>query len=219
MRALERDLNQRYATGQAMADDLEEILRETKYHTRMLPSLLIESFGSGTHSSQVVMATLTPEFLEAMTPSSVPILKHGVPLVVRSLVQKLFKRQASRWTMVGITVMTLSWLIWSALSAGRVPPPQIGPNPSHTFAEKPLPSAASPTTMKRPPISVKPMVGPPEVRSHSSIGNPLNPSSEKIKRKVSGKKNIQMKHRSKSNPIGDGLSIDPFSEATSRRRR
>ena len=47
MRALERDRNKRYPTGQAMADDLEAVLRETGFHARMLPDLLREAFGSG----------------------------------------------------------------------------------------------------------------------------------------------------------------------------
>ena len=45
MRALERDRDTRYPTGQAMAEDLEAVLRETGFHARMLPDLLREAFG------------------------------------------------------------------------------------------------------------------------------------------------------------------------------
>ena len=47
LRALDRDRDKRYPTGHAMADDLEAVLRETDFHSRMLPDLLREAFGAG----------------------------------------------------------------------------------------------------------------------------------------------------------------------------
>lgn len=218
LRALERDRTKRYATGVAMADDLEEILRETNYQTRMLPSLLIESFGSGTHSSQVVMSSLTPEFLEAMTPSDVPASRPGFQSFIRSFVQQRFASRASRWTIVGIGVMTALLLVWG-LVTGKERSSQTDLNPSRFSTEHPIPRVVplEPTNLL--PISTTPTVASPEDGADSAMRVAANPTSEKFKRKLIGKKNTQSRKPTITNPIGDGLSIDPFYEAESRRRR
>ena len=53
MRALARDPAERYATGTAMAEDLDEVVLATKHHPKMLPALLRELFGSGLQSLQI----------------------------------------------------------------------------------------------------------------------------------------------------------------------
>ena len=65
--ALDRDREKRYPNGQAMADDLEAVLRETGFHARMLPDLLREAFGSDLSNSQEAMSSLTPEMLASIT--------------------------------------------------------------------------------------------------------------------------------------------------------
>jgi serine/threonine protein kinase len=67
MRALERDRLKRYPHGQAMADDLEAVLRETSFHARMLPDLLREAFGSDLSKSQESLSSVTPEMLALLT--------------------------------------------------------------------------------------------------------------------------------------------------------
>jgi len=62
LRAVARDPDERYATGQDMADDLDDVLRETKYSGKMLADLIRELFGFGT-TSQAAMSALTPELL------------------------------------------------------------------------------------------------------------------------------------------------------------
>ncbi len=62
MQAIARDPDARYQTGQEMADDLDEVLRETKYSSKMLSDLIRELFGFGS-SSQAAMSALTPELL------------------------------------------------------------------------------------------------------------------------------------------------------------
>jgi serine/threonine protein kinase len=65
MQALERDPDARYQTGQDMADDLDEVLRETKYSGKMLSDLIRGLFGFGS-SSQAAMSALTPELLATL---------------------------------------------------------------------------------------------------------------------------------------------------------
>jgi serine/threonine-protein kinase len=67
LRALERDRDKRYPNGQAMADDLEVVLRETGFHARMLPDLLREAFGSEGSKTQESLSCVTPEMLAGLT--------------------------------------------------------------------------------------------------------------------------------------------------------
>jgi serine/threonine-protein kinase len=67
MRALERDPDARYATGQAMAEDLEEVLHATRHNSKMLPGLLRDLFGDGLKSGQIPLA---PEFLDLSSGSA-----------------------------------------------------------------------------------------------------------------------------------------------------
>jgi len=69
MRALERDPADRYASGQEMADDLEEVLRETKHQSKALPSLVRELFGASVATGQLGVAGLEEE-LAAVAESS-----------------------------------------------------------------------------------------------------------------------------------------------------
>src|SRR5699024_8439902 len=71
-RALARDQDRRYPTAQAMLDELEPILGETKYQSRMVSDLLAELYGTGPHSSQAAFATVTPELLASFNESSSP---------------------------------------------------------------------------------------------------------------------------------------------------
>ena len=66
-RALVRDPDQRLASAQAMLDELEPILVETKYQSRMISDLLRELYGTGVHSSRIALACVTPELMASMT--------------------------------------------------------------------------------------------------------------------------------------------------------
>jgi len=66
MRTLARDRAERYPNGQAMADDLEAVLRETGFHSRMLPDLLRDAFGSDLSRSQESLSSVTPEMLASL---------------------------------------------------------------------------------------------------------------------------------------------------------
>jgi serine/threonine protein kinase len=64
-RALERDPARRYQSGQEMAEDLEEIERELKHQSKLLPNLLQELFGAEGTTSAHPAARLPPELLAA----------------------------------------------------------------------------------------------------------------------------------------------------------
>ncbi len=72
MKALARNRNVRYPTGQAMAEDLEAVMHLTGSNSRMLADLLREAFGSDLSKSQESLSTVTPEMLAALTDDSVP---------------------------------------------------------------------------------------------------------------------------------------------------
>src|SRR3954470_8328658 len=67
LRALERDRDKRYPNGQAMAEDLDAVLRETGFHARMLPDLLREAFRSDPSKSHEALSSVTPEMLASLT--------------------------------------------------------------------------------------------------------------------------------------------------------
>jgi len=64
-RALARDPAERYATAQALADDLDRVLEELRHQARALPELLHELFGAELSSRQIPTTTLTAEILAA----------------------------------------------------------------------------------------------------------------------------------------------------------
>jgi serine/threonine-protein kinase len=79
LKALERDRDRRYLTGQALADDLEELAIDTKYQSRMLPMLLQDLFGVGGSRSHMAISALPPELLipppaHPPTPTPTPTL-------------------------------------------------------------------------------------------------------------------------------------------------
>jgi serine/threonine-protein kinase len=78
LKALERDRDKRYLTGQALADDLEELAIDTKYQSRMLPMLLQDLFGVGGSRSHVAISALPPELL-------VPPPAQGMPTPTSTL--------------------------------------------------------------------------------------------------------------------------------------
>ncbi len=61
LRALERDPAARYPTGQAMADDLEEVLRVTPYQAKALQALVSDLFGTEMISARRIASGLEDE--------------------------------------------------------------------------------------------------------------------------------------------------------------
>ncbi|MES1171767.1 MAG: serine/threonine-protein kinase [Bacteroidota bacterium] len=83
MKALERDPDQRYLTGQAMADDLEAVVADNKFHSRMLPALLTELFGSAPSAAHMTLSMMPPELLAVdsttASPTPTPALSTPTP--------------------------------------------------------------------------------------------------------------------------------------------
>ena len=70
MKALARNRNVRYPTGQAMAEDLEAVLHLTGFHARMLSDLLREAFGADVSKSQETLSSVSPELLASLAEDS-----------------------------------------------------------------------------------------------------------------------------------------------------
>jgi eukaryotic-like serine/threonine-protein kinase len=193
-KALARDLANRYPTGQAMADDLEEAMRETKFKSRMLPRLLVDLFGSGAHSSQVALSAVTPEMLAAAAASD--------NLATGSVAKAVAPRDRSIWRSWGLwaVVATIAVIAGLALSLrARRDDPR---------AARPLPSPASPPVAPATP----PAVAPPAEQTAAAP-----PPAAEPRKASPGKRRARAKQP--DNPITQGLSIDPFAEAAKRGRR
>ena len=133
MRALARDRNTRYPTGQAMADDLEPILRETSAHPRMLADLLREAFATDVAKSQESLSSVTPEMLAKLTEDTV---EPGTGTLPSSSGTK--SRQWSRqrgFSMVGAAAVTAT-LAGLLLARG-------GGGSSHAEVRTPAPPAVT----------------------------------------------------------------------------
>jgi serine/threonine protein kinase len=61
LRALERDPDRRYASAATLAEELETILQDLRYHSHALPDLLEQLFGLDTHEVDVPLSDLPPE--------------------------------------------------------------------------------------------------------------------------------------------------------------
>ena len=208
MRAIERDPEKRYSSGRAMAEDLEEVLRETGFKTRMLPKLLHDLFGTGLQSSQVVLSQLTPELLASAADGTNGSYR-AVPLT----------GTMRRWPVK-------SWRLWAAIAAAAAVAlfttyfmvrggKKYSPSTRSTLVERrPVaPAAAVPSQGIAPQI--------PQVQADSVHPLLLGASSDlsfdaanKVKKPTVGKR--APAPSATRNLIGSGLSIDPFKEAASR---
>jgi serine/threonine protein kinase len=227
-KALERDPERRYASGREMADDLETIVSETKYHSRMLPALLTELFGSSPSAAHAAMAMLPPELLSVdPTPSSTPSTTTSASTPSsRSLAEEStapgtagdLRRRVLliAGVTVGAAVLGAGIALWSsgsrraalppgAASAQRTPPPAlVAPAP---------PTATATTTAMAPVVDRAPAVEPPSgPAADSAAESTTGPAqSSGVRRSVVAKTRATAGGR-----ISRGLSIDPFAEAASR---
>jgi hypothetical protein len=89
LKMLARDPNERYATGQALADDLEVVVGETKYQSRMLPAFLAQLFGTAPSSAHMALSMASPEML-AFNPtdaSPIAVAPIATPATTAALVE------------------------------------------------------------------------------------------------------------------------------------
>jgi serine/threonine protein kinase len=195
-KALARDLGARYQTGQAMADDLEEVMRETKFKSRMPPKLLVDLFGSGVHSSQIAMSCVTPEMLAAAAAadnSSTGSVARAAAATGRSL-----WRSRRLWAAVATIALAIALAL--ALRPERVDSraasPSVRPPPASIPAIPPAPA---------------PVVAPPAVPTAAAP-----PAATEPKKASRGKRSARTRAQHPDDPITKGLSIDPFAEAAKR---
>jgi hypothetical protein len=205
MRALERDRSKRYASGQAMADDLEAVLRETGFHTRMLPDLLRETFGSDLARSQETLSSMTPELLAALTDAATGSGTESMTASGSPLPAARWKKVAAVAGTLAVTV-TLGGLLLARGGGGRsqarerieAPPaaavtaPLIQPVPGQT---------PPPFERRAAPAETGPGASPTEQAAgddgaHRSKGAHRHHSSHK--------------QRAQVDRVARGLSIDPF---------
>lgn len=207
LKMLERDRDERYQSGQALADDLEEVLRETKLHSRQLPNLLVDIFGSSTHSSQVAMSLVTPDLLLSAEASR--IASEAMDARRPSLPIAPPKRRWPLWAGIGAgTCVLAAALGWAALREGA-----------------PVKQAQAPSAMAGPRHEPAPPVVPPAQPPalETEPAPPAEQAAPQEQPKASKVVGRRRSNRNASTPrldaIANGRSIDPFAEADRRGHR
>jgi serine/threonine protein kinase len=203
MRALARNRDERYPTGYAMADDLETVLHETSYQSKMLADLLREAFGTDISRSQEAMSTVTPEMLASLS-SDQDSMTAELPT------DESVKSQPRRWKKVAavVTLMGAAAAL-GVLMMGRggggssqaheevvtppalVIPPAIDPIPTEAPGEPAAPAKNAPAEAAR------------EDAEHAGKGD----------RRHHHRSSSSSSKRGQADRVVRGLSIDPFEEA------
>jgi eukaryotic-like serine/threonine-protein kinase len=230
-RALARDPAERYATGQELADDLDEVLEALRYQSRALPELLHELFGAELTSRQIPTTVLTREMLAACradpsssgagamdpTPAAPPApvpddysISIGVGAATAAPV-----RPPSRWlswVAASIGTATLLLLLVARGGGGRSQGATLPPLPPVSIGAA-LPEAALPPTAKNePPPST--VTGSPEQPAPAGAG--AHPAQDLPSGEPAAAGPGHGVRRSAKGRIARGLSVDPFAEAASR---
>jgi serine/threonine protein kinase len=202
LRMLERDRSKRYQTGKAVADDLDDVLRECNFRSRTVPALLSELFGSSIHSSQIALSCLTPELLaspeETGSHSTTSIVSH---------------RHGWAWLLaVAAVAATLTWGLFAGWFAHHPTERQ-----RVVHEAPPVPTAAQPQAA----VPVQPT--PPEPTSKppaAGVAEVAPPAPPRKARRAHGRRAARAPAaRFDEDAIAKGRSIDPFAEAAKRGRR
>ena len=212
MRAIERDPDKRYSSGRAMAEDLEEVLRETGFKMRMLPKMLHDLFGTGLQSSQVVLSQLTPELLASASDGTNS--GYGARPITGTT-GRLLANPWRRWVAIAATAAVAIFATYFIARSGKT---HASARAGTTLVERRLAATAASApsqgiATQLPPVrpdSVHPLL----------LGPTLDQSSDaaqKAKKPAIGKRAAAP--GATRNRIGSGLSIDPFKEAASRGAR
>ena len=216
MRALARDLSVRYPTGQAMADDLEPILRETGAHPRMLADLLREAFTTDVAKSQESLSSVTPEMLAKLTED---VAEPGTgTLPSSSGTQRVQWSRQRGFGMVGAAAVTAT-LVGLLLARG-------GGGSSHAEVRLPAPPAVTvPAIDPIPPAAGAPPAAratPPEQPAAGPA--PASPTVDEASEGGRHRSKRSHRHRDRDRARAEaapapedrvvrGLSVDPFAEA------
>jgi serine/threonine protein kinase len=200
LRALERDRAKRYPDGQAMADDLEAVLRETRFHSRMLPDLMREAFGADLSRSQETLSKVTPELLASLTGDTATGSGTAVQTSdVRQAQRGSWKNMAAVVTASAVTA-TLGLLLLARGGGGRLlAGERAGALPPAAIV-LPLIVPTSPT----PPAAVDPA---------APANPPADADGDDGARKSKGgshRHRAAHRQRAQADRVARGLSIDPF---------
>jgi serine/threonine protein kinase len=206
LRALDRDRDKRYPTGHAMADDLEAVLRETHFHSRMLPDLLREAFGAGLSNSQETMSSVTPEMLASL--NDVATGTDEIPPADPGAAKRRWgwRRVAS---VGGAAAVTLAL---GALLLARG-----GGGTSQARVQLPAPAAA-PAPVVAPQIAPLERTPPAPPERDIAAAAPTAPTAEEDARTNDKRHRRSRRHHASSKEadadrVVRGLSVDPFAEA------
>jgi serine/threonine-protein kinase len=212
MHAIERDPDKRYSSGRAMAEDLEEVLRETGFKTRMLPQMLHELFGTGLHSSQVALSQLTPELLAAASDGT----NSGYDsLPLTGTTGRLFVNSWRLWFAIAATVAVAVLATYFIVRNGK----------SHSIAST-VPALIEKRAATPAASAASQGIAPQRTQVSADVVEPLllgGSSDQPLENAKKARKPAIGKRPAgtgpERNPIGRGLSVDPFKEAISRGSR
>jgi serine/threonine-protein kinase len=246
LRALERDPALRYTTAADMADELEQVVQQTRYQSRMLPALLDDLFGGGRTASQAVLTMITPALLLSAASSGTM-----TPVPATPPRRKRVMGAAIGAALLGTTLLggAGAWLALGSRPVGS-------PAPDATRATAPAPSSGAPSGTQAPSAVAAPPVAGPAIAgaqptsaapsasavtapgagqiaveplpATASSGEPAQadaPASGPTETRSKGGSRPrrharrQVREGETADRIARGLPIDPFAEAANRRGR
>jgi serine/threonine protein kinase len=222
-RALAREPAERYATAQAMADELDSVLEELRHQARALPDLLHELFGAELASRQIPTTTLTPEMLAACrADSSSASGSAGAPDPTPLAVLPAPERDEYSISIgAGAPVRPPSrWLSWVAGSVGTATLLLLlvargGGGRSQGATLPPPPVVFPGATLLEPKLAPALKIGP----QGEAEAPPQNQAGEPAPGESSVARPGHHARWSGKGRIARGLSVDPFAEAASRAGR
>ena len=197
LRALERDRSKRYPNGQAMADDLEAVLRETGFHSRMLPDLLREAFGSDLSKSQGSLSMVTPELLASMADGATGSGTESMSSEGKAAGQARWKKIAAVIG-AGAATLALGGLLLARGGGGR------------SQAREKIEASRAAATV--PPV-IQPVIAPTAPAEAAPAKNPTDEAAaddDDQKPKSAHHHHGSHKQRAQADRVARGLSIDPF---------
>ena len=213
LRAIARDPAMRYATGQEMADELDEVLRETKFTGKMLSDLLREVFGFGT-TSQAAMSALTPELLASFTSNGAA--SSDDPKTASASVTPVTGPHSSGRRR-RVVAMIAGAALAGVVALGGFALARGGWATSDTHALSGSPPAASPQPVIAPiadpvppPAPAPPVVDPSATAPEAGAAAGEN-DAPAAKSEPARKRAQRHKVRAERDRVLRGLSIDPFS--------
>jgi serine/threonine protein kinase len=202
-RALERDPAQRYATGEEMAEALEDALRALNHQTKQLPQLLHELFGAEGTSSTHPAAHLPPELLAAAASNDATGTASAPAVEATPAPRRRWQRVAGVSAAGALTSILVALLV-SRGGGGR--------SQAMPIAVTPAPGQAAPQLIQ--PVVV-PVAAPVAVAPAEAARDET--AAEETGVPVKRRPRIHRTHDAQER-IARGLSIDPFAEAARSRK-